>query len=75
MKKETKLPLERLVNAKTKLPGAGAATRASAGYRCWDCGSTIPNHHTKLCDLAEENAIRDLPAKKGTQYWTKAVKD
>ena len=39
-------------------------------YPCYDCGSTIFLHHTKLCDLAEPNATRDLPAKPGTQYWT-----
>jgi hypothetical protein len=39
-------------------------------YPCWDCGSTIFLHHTKLCDLAEPNAKRDLPAEPGTQYWT-----
>ena len=44
------------------------ATRQA--YSCYDCGSTIFLHHTKLCDLAEPNAIRDLPAEPGTQYWT-----
>jgi hypothetical protein len=39
-------------------------------YPCYDCGSTIFLHHTKLCDLAEPNAIRDLPAKPGSQHWT-----
>ena len=39
-------------------------------YPCYDCGSTIFLHHTKLCDLAEDNAIRDLPAKPGSQHWT-----
>ena len=39
-------------------------------YRCYDCGSTIPNHHTPLCDLAPDGAIRDLPAAAGTQWWT-----
>ncbi len=42
-------------------------------YPCWDCGSTIFLHHTKMCDLAEPNATRDLPAKPGTQYWTGQV--
>ena len=39
-------------------------------YPCYDCGSTIFLHHTELCELAEENAIRDLPAKPGSQHWT-----
>jgi len=39
-------------------------------YPCYDCGSTIFLHHTKLCDLAEPNAVRDLPAKPGSQHWT-----
>jgi hypothetical protein len=30
-------------------------------------------HHTQLCDLAEPDAVRDLPAKPGTQYWTGRV--
>lgn len=42
-------------------------------YPCYDCGSTIYMHHTQLCDLAEDNAIRDLPARPGTQYWTGRV--
>jgi len=39
-------------------------------YPCYDCGSTIFLHHTKLCELAEDNAIRDLPAKQRSQHWT-----
>ena len=39
-------------------------------YPCYDCGSTIFLHHTKLCELAEDNAIRDLPAQPGSQHWT-----
>jgi hypothetical protein len=39
-------------------------------YPCYDCGSTIFLHHTKLCELAEPNAIRDLPEKPGSQHWT-----
>ena len=39
-------------------------------YPCYDCGSTIFLNHTKLCELAEENAIRDLPSKPGSQHWT-----
>jgi hypothetical protein len=42
-------------------------------YPCYDCGSTIYLHHTRLCDLAEPNAVRDLPAEPGTQYWTGRV--
>jgi len=37
--------------------------------RCYDCGSTIPGHHTPLCEMAPEGAVRDLPAKPGTQWW------
>jgi hypothetical protein len=39
-------------------------------YPCYDCGSTIFLHHTELCELAEDNAIRDLPANPGSQHWT-----
>jgi hypothetical protein len=39
-------------------------------YPCYDCGSTIFLHHTKLCELAEPNAKHDLPAKPGSQHWT-----
>ena len=40
-------------------------------YPCYDCGSTIYMHHTELCDLAEDDAIRDLPAKApGLQHWS-----
>jgi hypothetical protein len=42
-------------------------------YPCYDCGSTIYMHHTRLCDLAEPNAVRDLPAEPGTQHWTGRV--
>jgi len=41
--------------------------------KCYDCGSVIQGHHTALCDLAEANAVRDLPALEGTQYWTGTV--
>ena len=40
-------------------------------YPCYDCGSTIYMHHTKLCDLAEEDAILDLPLRTpGLQHWS-----
>jgi len=39
-------------------------------YPCYDCGSTIFLHHTKLCELAEPNAKHDLPARPGSQHWT-----
>jgi hypothetical protein len=42
-------------------------------YPCYDCGSTIYMHHTRLCDLAEPDAVRDLPAEPGTQHWTGRV--
>jgi hypothetical protein len=38
---------------------------------CWDCGSTIPNHHTALCDFTEDGNILDLPMISGTQWWDK----
>jgi len=38
---------------------------------CFDCGSTIPGHHTPLCEMGEgREVVRDLPAEPGTQYWT-----
>jgi hypothetical protein len=51
----------------------GGGDRPEDNYPCYDCGSTILGHHTKLCDLAEEWAIHDLPAQPGTQYWTGQV--
>jgi len=42
-------------------------------YPCYDCGSTIYLHHTRLCDLAEPDAVRDLPAEPGSQHWTGRV--
>lgn len=36
---------------------------------CYDCGSTIPGHHTTICDL-HGGQTRDLPCIPGTQYWT-----
>lgn len=41
---------------------------------CYDCGSTIPKHHTPHCDLAEHDAIRDLLAIPGTQWWAASAK-
>jgi hypothetical protein len=49
--------------------GAQARTTKKPA-KCWDCGSTIPGHHTPLCDLAEEGDVRDLPQQPGTQWWT-----
>ena len=43
---------------------------------CYDCGSTIENHHTKLCDMCceEEGDIRDLPSRhEHTQHWNHVV--
>jgi hypothetical protein len=65
--------------AKKKAPIKGLDEFAISGddgedpadnYPCYDCGSTIFLHHTKLCELAEDNAIRDLPAKQRSQHWT-----
>jgi hypothetical protein len=39
-------------------------------HRCHDCGSTKLDHHTPTCELAPEDAIRDLPEQFGTQWWT-----
>lgn len=39
---------------------------------CYDCGSTIPGHHTKLCDFVEKGDVLDLPAVPGTQWWTES---
>lgn len=39
---------------------------------CWDCGSTIENHHTPRCDLAEPDAVRDLPQVGRTQWWAES---
>ena len=65
-------------------PGAGSLNEFAPGegddeenplddYPCYDCGSTIYMHHTRLCDLAEPDAVRDLPAEPGTQHWTGRV--
>jgi hypothetical protein len=37
---------------------------------CYDCGSTIRNHHTALCADRRARSKRDLPAIAGTQWWT-----
>jgi len=37
--------------------------------KCYDCGSTIPGHHTMSCDLTGPNDIKDLPQLLGTQWW------
>lgn len=39
---------------------------------CYDCGSTIENHHTAKCELAPEECERDLDSIPGTQWWTDA---
>ncbi len=39
-------------------------------YPCYDCGSTIPGHHTPHCEMAEVDAIRDLEETPNTQYWS-----
>lgn len=48
------------------------AREIALGNKCYDCGSTIPNHHTEKCDLAESGAIRDLVSIKNTQWWDKS---
>lgn len=37
--------------------------------KCYDCGSTIPGHHTPNCEMAGEGDIMDLPRQLGTQWW------
>ena len=36
---------------------------------CYDCGSTIPCHHTAICATCYDDDVKDLPAVPGTQYW------
>lgn len=43
---------------------------SSKSYPCYDCGSTIPRHHTPHCEMAPKSAIHDLPEEEGTQFWT-----
>ena len=50
--------------------GGDAGEDPTDNYPCYDCGSTIFLHHTKLCELAEPNAKHDLPSKPGSQHWT-----
>lgn len=40
---------------------------------CYNCGSTIPGHHTFTCDFAGPGDKRDLPQVDGFQYWTKEL--
>jgi hypothetical protein len=53
-----------------KFPGSDDGERHEDNYPCYDCGSTIMGHHTRLCDLAEDWAVRDLPSLLNSQYWT-----
>jgi len=53
-----------------KFPGNDDGERHEDNYPCYDCGSTIMGHHTRLCDLAEDWAVRDLPSLPNSQYWT-----
>lgn len=39
-------------------------------FCCYDCGSTIPKHHTPRCDMSDPGDILDLPQVPGTQWWT-----
>lgn len=32
------------------------------GHACYDCGSTVPGHHSELCDLTGPGDVKDLPA-------------
>ena len=44
-----------------------------SGEMCYDCGSTIENHHTALCELCceAEGDILDLPSKnEHSQHWS-----
>jgi len=40
--------------------------------RCYDCGSTIPGHHTPACEMANPGDARDLPQIPGTQWWDRS---
>jgi hypothetical protein len=53
-----------------KFPSNDDGERHEDNYPCYDCGSTILGHHTQLCDLAEDWAVRDLPSLPNSQYWT-----
>jgi hypothetical protein len=53
-----------------KFPGNDDGERHEDNYPCYDCGSTIMGHHTRLCELAEDWAVRDLPSLPNSQYWT-----
>lgn len=53
-----------------KFPGSDDGERYEDYYPCYDCGSTILGHHTRLCELAEDWAIRDLPSLPNSQHWT-----
>jgi hypothetical protein len=55
------------------MTGGGDGEDPTDNYPCYDCGSTIFLHHTKLCELAEDNAVRDLPARPRSQHWTGEV--
>ena len=49
-------------------------TEYDSNAECYDCGSTISGHHTRLCDLAGPNAIRDLPSKRpDSAHWSGEV--
>jgi hypothetical protein len=39
---------------------------------CWDCGSTVPDHHTRLCQFGTPDTINDLPAAGRSQYWVES---
>jgi hypothetical protein len=43
------------------------------GDPCYDCGSTIPDHHTPSCEFGPDGCIRDLPERPGTQHWTHEI--
>ena len=43
----------------------------SEKHHCYDCGSTIPRHHTPLCEMAWPGDELDLPAISDTQWWDK----
>lgn len=50
-----------------------AATTPNATDPCWDCGSTVPGHHTTCCDMADPDEAKDLPCtwngRTGSQRW------
>jgi len=70
-KKETKMKrFQALTHNHAPIMALAESYPNSEKNPCYDCGSTIPKHHTKTCDMTRNGNIKDLPSKPGTQYWT-----